>query len=100
MFSLLRVTDKKSSPARRTAGPLDVRAIGGNRTRCLRFRHNCALSDELQPHAEWKLDSSVRSCDSVFFSVDIDDRFCFVITVLNTKAPQNNFRGAFVLFNL
>ena len=64
---------QKSSPARRTAGPLDVRAIGGNRTHYLRYRQNCALSDELQPHAEWKVDSSVRSRDSVLFSVDIGD---------------------------
>ena len=33
MFSLRRVTDKKSSPARRTAGPLDVRTADGIRTR-------------------------------------------------------------------
>ena len=65
--------EQRSSPARRTAGPLDVRAIGGNRTHYLRYRQNCALSDELQPHAEWKLDSSVRSRDSVLFSVDIGD---------------------------
>ena len=66
---------QKSSPARRTAGPLDVRAIGGNRTHYLRYRQNCALSDELQPHAMCKLDSALRSCGSALFSVDIGDTF-------------------------
>ena len=66
---------QKSSPARRTAGPLDVRAIGGNRTRFLRFRHNCALSDELQPHAKMKIDFITQSVGQAIFSVDISDRF-------------------------
>ena len=48
---VLGFSGQKSSPARRTAGLLNVRAIGGSRTHYLRFRHNCALSVELQPHA-------------------------------------------------
>ena len=48
---VLGFSSQKSSPARLTAGLLNVRAIGGSRTHNLRFRHNCALSVELQPHA-------------------------------------------------
>ena len=32
-----------------------MHAVGGNRTHYLRLRHNCALSDELQPHAGVKI---------------------------------------------
>ena len=76
-----------------------MRTVGGNRTRYLRLRHNCALSDELQPHAGRKLLEFAKFVDGSFNYVDKVILYgCCVTTTLYTKAPQINLCGAFAFY--
>ena len=66
-----KLCGKKVAPLDELRGYLVVRAVGGIRTRYLRLRHNCALSNELQPHAGRKLLEFVKFIVGSFKSVDM-----------------------------
>ena len=68
-------TGKKVAPRDELRGHFTCVRLVGIEPTTSDISQNCALSDELQPHAMCKLDSSVRSSASALFSMDIGDTF-------------------------